>query len=103
MYRKKSRVERTKPWGDPVLMVWDSETCFPIFMRGFRKSVIHLQVESSMWIWESVACSRAGRIVLKAELKSTNRNLAYVPGESTCWRVWCRAMFTASPTDLLAL
>ncbi|XP_071378770.1 scavenger receptor cysteine-rich domain-containing protein DMBT1-like [Centroberyx affinis] len=49
-----------------------------------RKSVIHLQVESGTLSWDSLSCSRAGMIVLKAELKSTNRILAYVPEKSSC-------------------
>ncbi|CAB1422356.1 unnamed protein product [Pleuronectes platessa] len=39
----------------------------------YRKSVIHLQVESGTLSRESFSCSRFGMIVLKAELKSTNR------------------------------
>jgi len=57
----------------------ESEMCFPSSICCFlsdRKSVIHLQVESGTLSWESFSSSRAGMIVLKAELKSTNRILA---------------------------
>src|SRR4029434_11313041 len=40
-----------------------------------RKSVIHWQVESGTLSWESLSCSRAGMMVLKAELKSTNYSI----------------------------
>ncbi|KAF7643464.1 hypothetical protein LDENG_00239040 [Lucifuga dentata] len=59
----------------------DSETCLPSLtccQLSDRKSVIHLQVESGSW--ESLSCSRAGMIVLNAELKSTNRILDRFPG-----------------------
>ena len=58
VYREKSRGERTQPWGDPVLIVWDTDKCFPSFTRCFlsdRKSVIHLQVELGTWSWESLS------------------------------------------------
>ena len=41
-----------------------------------RKSVIHVKLESGTWSWESLSCSRAGMMVLNAELESTNRILA---------------------------
>lgn len=41
-----------------------------------RKSVIHLQMVTGMFIWESLPWRRYGRMVLKAELKSTSRILA---------------------------
>ncbi len=62
-----------------------------------RKSVIHLHVEFS---WESLSCCRAGIMMLKAEPKSTNRILAWVPAESRCGRMKWRAMLTALSTDL---
>ena len=65
--------------------------------------MIHLQVDSGTCSRASFSCSRAGLIVLKAELKSTNRILALVPDVSYCLRVKWKAMFTASSTDLLAL
>ncbi|MEQ2285863.1 hypothetical protein AMECASPLE_036254 [Ameca splendens] len=41
-------------------------------------------------------------MVLKAELKSTNRILAYVPGWSRCCRMKCRPKLTASSANLFA-
>src|SRR4029434_5650452 len=58
VYREKSRGERTQPWGEPVLIVLESETCFPSLTRCLlsdRKSVIHLQVESGTLSWESLS------------------------------------------------
>src|SRR4029434_7994090 len=52
-------------------MVLESETYFPSLTCCLlldRKSVIHLQVESGTLSWESLSCSRAGMMVLKAEL-----------------------------------
>ena len=57
----------------------DAETCVPSLTYCFlsdRKSEIHLQVESGTFSWESLSCSSAGMMVLKAELKSANRILA---------------------------
>jgi len=71
VYREKSRGERTQPRGEPVLMVRESETCFPSLMCCFlldRRSVF--QVESCTLSWESLSCSRARMIVLKADSKS---------------------------------
>ena len=63
VYREKSRGEGTQPWGEPVLMVWESETCFPSLtccLLSDRKSVIHLQVESGTLSWESLSYSNDG-------------------------------------------
>ncbi len=49
-----------------------------------QKSVIHLQVEPGTFCHESLSRCRAVIMVLKAELKSTNRILAQVPEESRC-------------------
>ncbi len=65
-------------------------------VQSDRKSVIHLQVESGMFSWESLSFSTARMIVLKAKLKSTDRIL-----EPGCWKMKWRALLTASSTDLL--
>uniref|UniRef100_A0A3P8N9F4 Metalloendopeptidase n=1 Tax=Astatotilapia calliptera TaxID=8154 RepID=A0A3P8N9F4_ASTCA len=46
-------------------------------MHYGRKSVIHRQMGSGTFIWESLPRRWSGRMVLKAELKSTNRILAF--------------------------
>uniref|UniRef100_A0A8C6KC52 L1 transposable element RRM domain-containing protein n=1 Tax=Nothobranchius furzeri TaxID=105023 RepID=A0A8C6KC52_NOTFU len=77
--REKSRGERTQPCGEPVLTVRRSETFFPSLTCCFlsvRKSVIHLQMGSGTFIWDILSWRRSGRIVLNAELKSTNNILA---------------------------
>lgn len=76
MYREKSREEKTQASGEPVLMLCESETCFPAltsFFLSVRKSVIDLQVESNTFSWENLCCSKVG---MKVELKATNRILA---------------------------
>lgn len=91
---EKSSGERTQPW------VWSGSQrhVFPRLMcclLSGRKSMINLQVESDTLSCESLSCNRAGMIVLKAELKSTNRVPVLEDEVGT--------MLTASTTDLLAL
>ncbi len=69
---EEQRRKKTLPWGDPVPLVHESETCLPSFMcclLSDRTSVIHLHVESGMISWESFSCSRAGIMVLKSTKK----------------------------------
>ena len=76
VYREENRGERPQPL---VLMVRGSETCFPSFthcLLSDRKSVIHLQIESGKLSCEILSWSRAGIMVLNAELKSTNMIVA---------------------------
>lgn len=80
VHREKSRGERTQTCGDQVQMFKGSEACLPSFTYCFlslRKSVIHLQMELGTLSLRSLSCSRAGMMVLKAKLKSTNKILAF--------------------------
>lgn len=47
-----------------------------------RKMVIHWQIELGTESWVNLVLRSAGMMVLKPELKSTNRILTYVPGLS---------------------
>ncbi len=78
VYREKSSGERTQPWGAPVLIVQVLDVYFPSLTNcclSVRKLVIHWQMEVGMENWVSLGKRRFGMIVLKAELKSTNRIL----------------------------
>ena len=64
-------------------MIWVFEVNFPNLTccsLPVRKLVIHWQVGVGTLSWSSLLCSCPGMIVLKAELKTKNRILAYVPG-----------------------
>ncbi len=78
VYREKSSGERTQPWGAPVLIVRVLDENFPSLTScclSVRKLVIHWQTEVGTESRVSLARRRFGMIVLKAELKSTNRIL----------------------------
>ncbi len=78
VYREKSSGERTQPWGAPVLIVRVLDENFPSLTScclSVRKLLIHWQTEVGMESWVSLGRRRFGMIVLKAELKSTNRIL----------------------------
>ncbi len=123
----------TQPWGAPVLIVkvldiqkkciawmhWKSlwikasAKCINVNVNGWefsqrhylsiRKLVIHWQTEMGMDNCVSLFWRVSGMMVLKAELKSTNRILTLVPGLSRCCRMKCSPMLTASSTYLHAL
>ncbi len=103
-FGKKSSGERTQPWGAPVLFVWVLDENFPSLTSCFlsvRKLVIHWQMEVGTESCVSLFWRMSWMMVLKAELKSTNRILTQVPGLSRCCRMKCSPMLTASFTDLL--
>ncbi len=98
VYREKSNGERTQPWGAPVLIVRVPDENFPSFTAcclSVRKLVIHWQMEVGTESCVSLFWRVSGMMVLKAELRSTNR----FPGLSRC----CWMKLTASSTDLFAL
>ncbi len=74
----RSSGERTQPWGAPVLIVRVLDVYFPSLIScclSVRKLMIHSQMEVGTESWVSLGRRRFGMIVLKAELKFTNRIL----------------------------
>lgn len=61
--------------------------------ENIARFTCNLQMETGSLGWEDLSCSRAGIMVFKAELKSTNRIYALVTEESKC---------RALSTDLLS-
>ncbi len=78
VYREKSSGERTQPWGAPVLIVRVLDESFSSLTSCYltvRKLVIHWQTEVGTENCVSLFWRVYGMMVLKAELKSTNRIL----------------------------
>ncbi len=70
--------ERTQPWGAPVMIVRVLGVYFPSLTTcclSVRKLLIHWQMEVGTESWVSLGRRRIRMMVLKAELKSTNRIL----------------------------
>lgn len=75
-----------------------------LMMESIKLSILHPAFlhPSCTVSCASLEQSMSRKMVIKVELKSTNRILAYLPGESRCCRMQCSSVLTALSTDLFA-